>query len=165
MHRLVSKRCMFYTLGRFALLGKHFVLCCPTLNRTLFSTVMENSTSSWGIVLQVFPSVKYLQCHDRPTIYVTSFFFLSSLIKSRLGVEACNTSFFIYGKRCVCTAGLVLWLFWSSFIRGCSIFISAVSPLFCLWIAPIHFCLPSEITIKALPKFTFVREIIFTICC
>ena len=89
------------------------------------------------------------------------FFFLSlSLIKSKLGVEACSISCFIYGKRCVCTAGLMLWLFfWSSFIRGCSIFISAVSSLFCPWIAPIHFCFRSWMTIQALSPCTFGRTI------
>lgn len=44
---------------------------------------------------------------------------------------------FYWWRWCVCRACLGLETpFWSSFIRGCSIFISTVSPLFCLRIGP-----------------------------
>lgn len=49
--------------------------------------------------------------------------------------------------------------FWSSFVRGCSIFISAVSPLFCPWIAPIRFCFRSWMIIQALSQCTCVKTI------
>lgn len=122
----------------------------PSQNWTLEH--IKNISSHIFLRASVTCCEKKSTCGDHPTIYVAAAFcpplslsLSRSFIKSKLGVEACSISCFIYGKKKidVCTAGLVLWLFWSSFIRGCSIFISAVSPLFCSWIAPFSFCFRS----------------------
>lgn len=140
------------------------IYCYPALNWTVVQIKTSRSQISWrrSPPTTSFPwnNLWALWSSHHICCFSSSSLFLSlSLIKPRLAVEACSMSCFIYGRRCVCTAGLGLWLFWSSFIRGCSIFISAVSPLFYPWIAPICFWFWRRMTIQALSRRTFVRKI------